>query len=100
MTRDGAVLGVLRGSSVHVPPFHLAREAQLSPDAVDGCITELRPGYGYKLLASPDRLIADDLWARLTGGDSAHPITAFLREVIVLNETSSTNDVAAQLGRD
>jgi BirA family transcriptional regulator, biotin operon repressor / biotin---[acetyl-CoA-carboxylase] ligase len=109
MNQDGLVLGVLRGSAVHVPPFHLAREVGLSPADVDGCICglraagfdiELRPGFGYKLLSSPDRLIADDLWARLTLGDPVHSITAFWREIIVLNETGSTNDVAAQLGRD
>ena len=76
---------------------------------VDRCIAdlcsagfeiELRPGLGYKLLRSPDRLIADDLWARLTGGDPAHVATNFVREIIVLEETGSTNDVATQLGRD
>jgi BirA family biotin operon repressor/biotin-[acetyl-CoA-carboxylase] ligase len=109
MTRDGLVLGLLRASASHVPPFHLAREAELSPAGVDRCVEEwcaagfqieLRPGLGYKLLASPDRLIADDLWARLTLGDSAHPSTSFVREIIVLEETHSTNDVAAQLGRE
>jgi BirA family biotin operon repressor/biotin-[acetyl-CoA-carboxylase] ligase len=109
MTRDGLVLGLLRASGTHVPPFHLAHEAQLSPAEVDRCVEEwcaagfeieLRPGLGYKLLASPDRLMADDLWARLTLGDPAHPVTSFVREIIVLEETHSTNDVAAQLGRD
>jgi BirA family biotin operon repressor/biotin-[acetyl-CoA-carboxylase] ligase len=109
MTRDGLVLGLLRASATHVPPFHLAHEAELSPAEVDRCVEEWcaagfdiehRPGLGYKLLASPDRLIADDLWARLTRGDRAHPSTSFVREIIVLEETHSTNDVAAQLGRE
>lgn len=109
MTRDGLVLGLLRASGSHVPPFHLAHEAELSPAEVDRCVQELcaagfqielSPGRGYKLHASPDRLIADDLWARLTLGEPAHASTAFVREIIVLEETHSTNDVAAQLGRD
>jgi BirA family biotin operon repressor/biotin-[acetyl-CoA-carboxylase] ligase len=109
MTRDGLVLGILRASGSHVPPFHLAHEADLSPADVDdrvrelcaaGFQIELTAGRGYKLLASPDRLMADDLWARLTLGDPAHPLTSFVREIIVLEETHSTNDVAAQLGRD
>src|SRR4051794_6480642 len=109
MTRDGLVLGLLRSAAVHVPPFHLAREAGLSPAEMDRCIgelcaagfeIELRAGLGYKLIRSPDRLIPDDLWARLTGGDPAHPATSFVREIIVLEETNSTNDVAAHLGRD
>lgn len=109
MTRDGLVLGILRASATHVPPFHLAHDAELSPAEVDGCVEEfcaagfeieLRPGLGYKLLASPDRLIADDLWARLTLGDPTHPSRSFVREIIVLEETHSTNDVAAQLGRE
>ncbi|HEV7403589.1 MAG TPA: biotin--[acetyl-CoA-carboxylase] ligase [Chthoniobacteraceae bacterium] len=109
MTRDGLLLGLLRASATHVPPFHLAHEAELAPAEVDRCVEELcaagfqielRPGLGYKLLAGPDRLMADDLWARLTLGDPAHPSTSFVREIIVLEETHSTNDVAAQLGRD
>jgi BirA family biotin operon repressor/biotin-[acetyl-CoA-carboxylase] ligase len=109
MTRDGLVLGLLRASATPVPPFHLAHEAELSPAEVDRCVEEWcaagfaiehRAGLGYKLLASPDRLIADDLWARLTLGDRAHPVTSFVREIIVIEETHSTNDVAAQLGRE
>jgi BirA family biotin operon repressor/biotin-[acetyl-CoA-carboxylase] ligase len=87
----------------------MAHETQLSPTALDRCIAELcaagfsielRPGLGYKLLSSPNRLIADDLWARLTGGDASHAATLFVREIIVLEQTNSTNDVAAQLGRE
>src|SRR4051812_41212048 len=109
MTRDCLVLGLLRATASHVPPFHLAHEAELSPADVDRCVQELcaagfqielRAGLGYKLLGSPDRLVADDLWARLTLGDPVHPATSFVREIIVLEETHSTNDVAAQLGRE
>src|SRR4051794_33837235 len=109
MKKDGVVLGVLRGSAVHVPPFHLAREADLSPVAIDNCITglreagfeiELRPGLGYKLLASPDRLIADDIWGRLTLAEEGHPVHCFVRDLITLQETASTNDFAMKLGRD
>jgi len=109
MTKDGVVLGVLRGSAVHVPPFHLAREADLSPTAVDACILhlreagfeiELRPGFGYKLLECPDRLIPDDLWARLKLAEDRQATLGLVREIISLERTESTNDVAAQLGRE
>ena len=54
---------------------------------------ESRPGLGVRLLASPDRLIADDIHARLGTCELA-------REILVFEETSSTNDVAARLGRE
>jgi BirA family biotin operon repressor/biotin-[acetyl-CoA-carboxylase] ligase len=64
-----------------------------------GFAIELHPSLGYRLVQTPDRLVADDVWSRLAvrkivgGGE-------FLREILVLAETGSTNDVAARLGRD
>jgi BirA family transcriptional regulator, biotin operon repressor / biotin---[acetyl-CoA-carboxylase] ligase len=43
---------------------------------------------------SPDRLIANDLLSRLDAGGRRN----LIREIIVLEETDSTNDVIAQLG--
>ena len=53
---------------------------------------ESKPGLGCRLLAAPDRVIADELYSRLDGCSLA-------REILVFEETSSTNDVAAKLGR-
>ncbi len=109
MTCDATVLRLLRLGDGHVLPSEVARGAELTPSEVARCMAGLReagfevehhPSLGYKLLASPDRLIADDLWARLAGSAQAKPLASFLREIIVLRETVSTNDVAAQLGRD
>ena len=52
-----------------------------------------RPGLGYRLLAAPDRLIAADLHSRLGN-------CALVREIVVFEETDSTNDQAANLGRN
>jgi BirA family biotin operon repressor/biotin-[acetyl-CoA-carboxylase] ligase len=57
---------------------------------------EQHPVLGYRLLSSPDRLIADDLWARLGEGGARR----LLREIMVFSETGSTNDVASRLGAE
>ena len=59
-----------------------------------GFEVEQHPTLGYRLCSSPDRLIADDLRARFGPG------TGFVRDIIVLAETGSTNDVAAKLGAE
>ncbi len=51
-----------------------------------------QPGLGYRLVAGPDRLIADDLTARL----GSSPL---VREILVLESTDSTNDHVARVGR-
>lgn len=98
---DARLIAALRAASVHLPAGDFA--AQLGSDAstILGRVQELRaagfeiderPGLGLRLVASPDRLIADDIRARL--GESS-----LIREVIVFAETDSTNERAAQLGR-
>ena len=101
ISSDARLIKALREAEVHLtagdlafaigdlretiePRIHALRQA--------GFDVEFRPGFGYRLLSSPDRLIADDLWARL--GDST-----MVREIVTLEETGSTNDVAAQFGR-
>jgi len=54
---------------------------------------ENHPHLGYRLRATPDRLTADDLRARLRT-----PIIG--REIVVFDETGSTNDIVARLARD
>ncbi len=55
-----------------------------------GYVIEAHPMRGLRLVQSPDRLMAEDLQARLAP-------QALGREILVFEETSSTNDVVAQL---
>jgi BirA family biotin operon repressor/biotin-[acetyl-CoA-carboxylase] ligase len=106
---DAALLTALRGSSLHLPATELAAQAGLEPAALAVRLEGLRaagfefehhPTLGFRFVSAPDRLIADDLWARLAIPSGEHPPLAdFLREILVLEETGSTNDVAAGLGR-
>lgn len=98
---DAQLLAQLRLSLVHLSARELGVALGATDEKVEerinawrtaGFDIELRPGLGYRLLSSPDRLIADDLWSRLT------PLPPFIHEIITLEETSSTNDVAARIG--
>ena len=102
MTLDARLLRLLRAAEVHTSACELATELGTPAPAVEAALVRLgdagfdiegRPGLGWRLLGSPDRLVADDLHARLRECDIA-------REILVFEETSSTNDVAARLGRD
>jgi len=55
---------------------------------------EHHPHLGYRLLGSPDRLIADDILSRLP------PEREWIRDVMVFQSVRSTNDVVTGLGRD
>lgn len=101
MTTDARLLVALRAAGVHMLPGDLAAQLSVPLAEIETSIAHLcaagfdietKPGLGCRLLASPDRLIADDLHARL--GDC--PLA---REILVFSETSSTNDVASRLGR-
>jgi len=74
-------------------------KAALARFEAAGFDIEAKPGLGLRLLASPDRLIADDLHARIGDGAPAggNPLA---REILVFEETGSTNDIAARLGRE
>jgi BirA family biotin operon repressor/biotin-[acetyl-CoA-carboxylase] ligase len=98
---DTRLLSSLRSAPVHLTGSDLAGQVGAPISEVEhrlaglraaGFDIELRPGYGYRLLAAPDRLIADDLRARL--GDCA-----MVRNVLVFEETGSTNDLAMHFGR-
>ena len=87
---------------MHLPPGDIAAQIGTSRSEVEaglgrlrdaGFEIETRPGLGCRLLGSPDRLIADDLLARV--GECA-----LAREILVFEETGSTNDVAARFGRE
>jgi BirA family biotin operon repressor/biotin-[acetyl-CoA-carboxylase] ligase len=67
-------------------------EARMLPLRMAGFQIEERPGLGYRLVACPDRLIADDLFARM------QPST-LIRDILVFEETDSTNERGAALGK-
>ena len=54
---------------------------------------EVHPLLGTKLVAAPDRLIADDLFP-------AAEAARIGRRILVFEQTASTNDLAAKLGRE
>jgi BirA family biotin operon repressor/biotin-[acetyl-CoA-carboxylase] ligase len=100
-TLDAKLLAALRASQVHLPATDLASQLAAPLPKVETRLAELRaagfdieerPGLGFRLLRSPDRLIADDLLSRLGASE-------FIREILVFNETNSTNDYAMQRGR-
>ena len=72
-------------------PVSLAARIYLLCEA--GYEIEHHPHFGYRLLSSPDRLIADDILSRL-------PECRWIRDVLVFESTASTNDVVANLARD
>jgi len=99
-TLDAALISALRNSPVHLPGGELAVLLHVSAQTVvsrvrglcdAGFEIENRPGLGYRLLRAPDRLIADDLKARLGQLSS-------IRDVIVFEETDSTNEQASKMG--
>jgi BirA family biotin operon repressor/biotin-[acetyl-CoA-carboxylase] ligase len=99
---DARLLRELRAASVHLLPGDFANALAVPREQITAAIVRLRgagfdieekPGLGCRLLSSPDRLIADDLLARI--GDC--PLA---REILTFEETASTNDVAARLGRE
>lgn len=99
---DAQLLRELRSADVHFLPGDFANTLGTSAVEIAAALARLRdagfdieekPGIGCRLLASPDRLIADDLCARI--GECV-----LAREILTFEETSSTNDVAARLGRD
>lgn len=99
-TLDAALIAALRNSHIHLPGGELAALLRVSPEIVAsrvqglcdaGFEIENRPGLGYRMLRAPDRLIADDLKAQL-----GHVPT--IRDVIVFEETDSTNEQASKMG--
>jgi BirA family biotin operon repressor/biotin-[acetyl-CoA-carboxylase] ligase len=98
---DTRLLSALRSAATHLPAGELAAQLGEDPAAIHarlavlneaGFEIENRPGLGVRLIATPDRLVADDLSARLGP-------CSLIREILVFAETDSTNNLAAQLGR-
>ena len=103
MTLDAKILSALRNAESGVSGADLCRQLGISRTAVWARIEALRerdydiaanPHTGYRLLSSPDRLLAADLSARLG-------MTRVIgRDIRVLRQTTSTNDVIEQMARD
>jgi len=98
---DARLLAALRASQVHLPATDLAAQLGAPLRTIEQRLKELhgagfeieeRPGLGFRLLGSPDRVIADDVLSRLEPN-------GLVREIVVFAETGSTNDVAMQRGR-
>lgn len=98
---DVRLIATLRSSEVHLPAADLASQLRVPVTTIETHLAELvaagfefeeRPELGFRLRRSPDRLMADDLLARLGACE-------LVREIIVFNETGSTNDYAMQRGR-
>ena len=104
MTVDARILFALRNAgSGFVSGAELAQRLGISRAAIWARIEELRtlgydipatPHQGYKLLAVPDALHADDLLSLV----SENKVIG--REIRVFKETGSTNDVVEKLARD
>jgi BirA family biotin operon repressor/biotin-[acetyl-CoA-carboxylase] ligase len=101
MSLDARILAALRVSEVHLPATDLAAQLAAPLAMVEARLVELRgagfdieerPGLGFRLVRAPDRLIADDLHSRLGS-------CGLVREIVVFEETGSTNDSAMQRGR-
>jgi len=95
---DIAILRRLRGSGEAFTPGSDLGEPSAVAARIDilraaGYEIEHRPPLGYRLLFSPDRLIADDILSRLPG-------CRWIRDVLVFQSTGSTNDLIADLARD
>ena len=108
LSLDARLLVALRAAAVHLLPGDFGEVLGVPREQIASALTRLRgagfdieekPGLGCRLLASPDRLIADDLLARIGSGTPAcgNPLA---REILTFEETSSTNDVAARIGRE
>jgi BirA family biotin operon repressor/biotin-[acetyl-CoA-carboxylase] ligase len=101
MSVDARLLTALRASQVHLPATDLAAQVEAPLRIVEARLKDLRgagfeieerPGLGFRLVHSPDRLMADDLHSRLGA-------SGLVREIVVFAETGSTNDLAMQRAR-
>jgi len=102
MKGDDLVLSALRDAEGFLSGQQLGGGLGMSRAAVwkhvaalrnAGCRIQSRPGVGYRLLQSPERLQADDVTSRLTS-------SVFGRELLCLSSTGSTNDELRRLARE
>jgi len=100
LSPDSRLLKQLHAATVHLPSSELANLTGLTAALIPSKIIELRhagyqidesPLLGYRLIAAPDRLIADDLSSRLEA-------CKLVREILVFEETDSTNHLVTEAG--
>jgi BirA family biotin operon repressor/biotin-[acetyl-CoA-carboxylase] ligase len=104
MTLDAQILSALRAAADGaVSGTELSQQLRVSRAGVWARIEDLRalgyeieasPHHGYRLLAAPDVLHADDLISRLG------KTKVIGRDIRVFHQTASTNDVIEKLARD
>jgi BirA family biotin operon repressor/biotin-[acetyl-CoA-carboxylase] ligase len=103
MTTDAKILSALRANPDGVSGALLADQLGISRAAIWARIEELRqvgfdieagPHFGYRLVAEPDTLFADDLLSQLG------KTRVIGRDIQVFKQTTSTNDVIEKLARD
>lgn len=106
MTPDARILLALRQADRALTVPELAATVGLTAEELAfrivgltaaGYQIPLIPHQGYRLLAAPDRMIADDVVARLKIERSGVVIG---REILVFQKTSSTNDVVGRMARE
>lgn len=102
MTPAAQILTVLRNAKHGVSSSELCEQLKVSRAAIWSHIESLReagfeiiasPHRGYELVSSPDRLVAEDLKARLGGQ------TIIGQRIQVLKTTTSTNDEIEKAAR-
>lgn len=100
MSVDAKILSALRAAPWGVSGSELSRQLRMTRAGVWAHVEALRglgydieasPHLGYRLIAAPDALHADDLSSRLG------KVRAVGREIHVFKQTTSTNDVASRL---
>src|SRR5438128_7458611 len=96
LSLDARILRSLRFAAAPVLVEQLAGEAHVRPEEILARIGELRaagyeieenPQRGFRLVSTPDRLIADDIASRVSED------CRLAREILVFEKTKSTNDV-------
>ena len=102
MSLDARILASLRGVGTGaVSGAELAHQLGVSRAAIWARIEDLRaldyeieasPHQGYRLLAAPDLLLADDLLSRLGA------VKVIGRDIRVFKQTTSTNDAITRVG--
>ena len=90
---DIAILRRLRDAGDAYTPAADLNSARIAGLLAAGYQIEHHPHLGYRLLSSPDRLIADDILSRLLDA-------RWIDRVLVFQSTASTNDVVTSLARD
>jgi biotin-(acetyl-CoA carboxylase) ligase/REP element-mobilizing transposase RayT/biotin operon repressor len=107
MTAGTAILETFyRAAGQFVPLAELERVLRRPTTGVTAEIAELQglgyrievhPHLGYRLVVMPDRLIADDINARLESLGVKWKPRVIGSEILVFEQTSSTNDVVARM---